>query len=207
MKTHSSSHFISLLKLNSSWLPTGNCTVFLFDSECTGSITKQQHSENTPWAPHLTEALDIYITKDKMRGKKICPQQRLKMYSLHCQSEHHGSAALRNSKRTISSPTCYPVLSHKLQDTSTSDTMQVSKRASFQNTNTEDLFPPPQTQDPLTLLEVAVFSLRPSAAGEDRLKKATEREKGKKEKKNRGLAKKRERQSKKQEKEMQHVNS
>lgn len=39
---------------------------------------------------------------------------------------------------------------------------------------------------------MAVFSLRPRAAGEDRLKKATEREKGKKREKNSRLAKKRE---------------
>lgn len=38
-----------------------------------------------------------------------------------------------------------PVLSHKLQDTSILSIMQVSKRASFRDTNTEDLFPPPQT--------------------------------------------------------------
>lgn len=45
-------------------------------------------------------------------------------------------------------PPHHPVLSHKLQDTSILGIMQVSKRASFQDTNTEDLFPPPQTKDP-----------------------------------------------------------
>lgn len=90
------------------------------------------------------EAHDIYIIKDKIRKKKYAHNNVWKCIR-YIVSPSIAFLLLFKIPGTQSVPPYYPVLSHKLQDTSILDTMQVSKRASFQDTNTEDLFPPPQT--------------------------------------------------------------
>lgn len=145
VRTHSS-YFISLIKLNISWLPTEQvapCLYFLwlwmhgFQNQSNNSILKIFLRLHTPGKPMTFILLKTTLEKTYAHNNVwkciryiISPNITfLRLFKIpgHQFPPHH------------------PVLSHKLQDTSILSIMQVSKRASFQDTNTEDLFPPPQT--------------------------------------------------------------
>lgn len=148
VRTHSS-YFISLIKLNISWLPTEQvapCLYFLwlwmhgFQNQSNNSILKiflRLHTSGKPMTFILlkTTLEKTYAHNNVWKCIRYIISSNITFLWLFKIPGHQF-------------PPHHPVLSHKLQDTSILSIMQVSKRASFQDTNTEDLFPPPQTQDP-----------------------------------------------------------
>lgn len=105
------------------------------------------------------------------------------------------------SKQSV--PPYYPVLSHKLQDTSILGIMQVSKRASFRDTNTEDLFPPSPDIRPLISSRSGSLLPQTQCSWRKQIKKSYRERKGEKKRKKQRISKKR-KAFKKQEREMQH---
>lgn len=206
VKTHSSSYFISLL--NISWLPTEQiapCLYFLwlwmhgFQNQPNNSILKIFLRLHTSWKP-----MTFILLKTKLE-KKYAHNNVWKCIR-YIVSPNITCLLLFKIPGKQSVPPYYPVLSHKSQDTSILGTMQVSKRASFQDTNTEDLSPPPPDIRPLNSSRSGSLLPQTQCSWRRQIKKSYRERKGKKREKNRRLAKKR-KTFKKQEKEMQRENS
>lgn len=87
-------------------------------------------------------------------------------------------------------PPHHPVLSHKLQDTSILSIMQVIKRASFQDTNTEDLFPPSPDIRPLDSSRSGSLLPQTQCSWRRQIKKSYRERKGEKKEKKQKISKK-----------------
>lgn len=149
VRTHSSC-FISLIKLNISWLPTEQvapCLYFLwlwmhgFQNQSNNSILKiflRLHTSGKPMTFILlkTTLEKTYAHNNVWKCIRYIISPNITFLWLFKIPGHQ-------------LPPHHPVLSHKLQDASILSIMQVIKRASFQDTNTEDLFPPSPDIRPL----------------------------------------------------------